>query len=72
MDLPQAEKDTKLSRREQKKRAQKQDIYQAATALFRYTILNCGMCNFSDSLVERIGKAARIFVTACTPPPTKG
>ena len=35
--------------------------------IYNYTILNCGMRNFSYSLVERITKAAQIFVEGCAP-----
>jgi len=38
------------------------------TGIYMYTILNCGMHNFSYSLVERIGKAAEIFIAGCAPP----
>lgn len=35
--------------------------------IYNYTILNCGMRNFSYSLVDRITKAAEIFVDGCAP-----
>lgn len=35
--------------------------------IYNYTILNCGMRNFSYSLVDRITKAAEIFVEGCAP-----
>ena len=41
------------------------------TGIYMYTILNCGMRNFSYSLVERITKAAEIFVAGCAPPQAK-
>lgn len=35
------------------------------TGIYMYTILNCGAHDFSYSLVERITKAAEIFVAGC-------
>lgn len=53
MDQPQTEKDTKLSRRERKKRAQKQDIYQAATTLFMEK-------GYENATIDMIAEAADI------------
>jgi AcrR family transcriptional regulator len=41
------------------------------TGIYNYTILNCGVRDFSYSLVERITKAAEIFVQGCAPPVVK-
>lgn len=41
------------------------------TGIYNYTILNYGMHDFSYSLVERIAKAAEIFVQGCAPPELK-
>jgi AcrR family transcriptional regulator len=41
------------------------------TGIYNYTILNCGMRDFSYSLVDRISKAAEIFVAGCAPQKSK-
>lgn len=53
MDAPQNQKDTKLSRRERKKRVQKQEISQAATALFMEK-------GYESATIEMIAEAADI------------
>jgi AcrR family transcriptional regulator len=53
MDVPQAEKELKLSRRERKKRAQKQEIYQAAFALFKER-------GYENATIDMIAEAADI------------
>jgi AcrR family transcriptional regulator len=41
------------------------------TGIYNYTILNCGMHDFSYSLVGRLTKAAEIFIEGCAPPELK-
>ena len=41
------------------------------TGIYNYTIFNWGIHNFSYSLVERLTKAAEIFIGGCAPPELK-